>query len=61
MGPSPLTAIKNGEVDQEYDTKFTFAEVNAETLYWRINKGNKEPTLIRRLTHRVGTSQYFES
>ena len=54
MGPSPLKAIKNGDVTQNYDTKFTFAEVNSETLYWRINKGDKEPTLTRRLTDRVG-------
>lgn len=59
MGPSPLSAIKQGRVDQPYDTKFAFAEVNAETLHWKTNGKNQDVSLMRRLTDRVG--EYFMS
>ncbi|XP_029445551.1 protein-glutamine gamma-glutamyltransferase 4 [Rhinatrema bivittatum] len=35
-GPSPLTAIKTGEVHLPNDTKFIFAEVNADRVYWLV-------------------------
>jgi len=53
IGPSPLKAIKNGEVNLKYDTKFIFAEVNAETVYW-LCEGDDQPKPIRRSTNRVG-------
>lgn len=36
MGPASLSAIKRGHVYLDYDTKFAFAEVNAETVYWTV-------------------------
>jgi hypothetical protein len=43
MGPSPLHAIKNGEIYVGYDTGFVFAEVNADYVKWivlRDDSGN---------------------
>jgi transglutaminase 1 len=34
-GPAPLQAIKEGRVDLAHDTKFVFAEVNADRVSWR--------------------------
>lgn len=36
-GPSPVIAIRNGEVNQCYDTRFMFAEMNADRVYWLRN------------------------
>lgn len=33
-GPSPVIAIRNGEVNQCHDTRFMFAELNADRVYW---------------------------
>ncbi|NP_001154909.1 extracellular transglutaminase [Strongylocentrotus purpuratus] len=38
MGPASLKAIKQGHVYLDYDTKFAFSEVNAETVYWTVPK-----------------------
>nr|XP_033789683.1 protein-glutamine gamma-glutamyltransferase 4 [Geotrypetes seraphini] len=35
-GPSPLKAIKTGEVYLLHDSKFIFAEVNADRIYWLV-------------------------
>ncbi|XP_077984895.1 protein-glutamine gamma-glutamyltransferase K-like [Glandiceps talaboti] len=40
-GPSPLTAIKRGNVYLNYDTKFIFAEVNAERVDWIVDSKTK--------------------
>ncbi|KAL5022640.1 hypothetical protein ScPMuIL_001795 [Solemya velum] len=36
-GPSPLAAIKRGEIMVPHDTPFIFAEVNADRVYWNYN------------------------
>ncbi|CAI9716228.1 hemocyte protein-glutamine gamma-glutamyltransferase-like isoform X1 [Octopus vulgaris] len=36
-GPAPLKAIKNGEVNQTFDTNFIFSELNADRVYWKKN------------------------
>ncbi|XP_070552434.1 protein-glutamine gamma-glutamyltransferase K-like [Ptychodera flava] len=41
-GPAPLTAIKRGGVHHGYDTKFFFAEVNAERVDWIVKKDTKQ-------------------
>lgn len=38
LGPTPLKAVKEGNVDMKYDTRFVFAEVNADTVYWKREK-----------------------
>lgn len=35
-GPSPLTAIKDGEVYAGFDTGFIFSEVNADCVVWAV-------------------------
>ena len=34
-GPASLVAIKEGNVNTSFDAKFVFAEVNADTVYWK--------------------------
>ncbi|XP_066289247.1 protein-glutamine gamma-glutamyltransferase K-like [Branchiostoma lanceolatum] len=36
-GPCPVIAVKNGQVYLPHDTKFVFAEVNADKVYWKEN------------------------
>ncbi|XP_071846211.1 protein-glutamine gamma-glutamyltransferase K-like [Apostichopus japonicus] len=43
MGPASLSAIKRGHVYLDYDTKFAFAEVNAETVYWTVFDNRRTP------------------
>ena len=33
-GPAPQVAVRSGEVNVNYDTKFVFAEVNADRITW---------------------------
>eukprot|EP00794_Sanderia_malayensis_P015757 gene15757-17346_t len=35
LGPAPLKAVKEGNVDMIHDTRFVFTEVNADTVYWK--------------------------
>ncbi|KAI8519762.1 hypothetical protein Bbelb_030190, partial [Branchiostoma belcheri] len=37
-GPCPVSAIKNGLVYLPYDTKFVFAEVNADRVNWQVDR-----------------------
>ncbi|GFO34754.1 glutamine gamma-glutamyltransferase k [Plakobranchus ocellatus] len=50
-GPSPLAAIKEGDVHIGFDTRFIFGEVNAEICTWQ--DGNP-PKLISKNSNRVG-------
>ncbi|ESO95006.1 hypothetical protein LOTGIDRAFT_188829 [Lottia gigantea] len=34
LGPSPVTAVKKGEINTGFDTAFVFAEVNADCIDW---------------------------
>merc|ERR1719204_2084945 len=47
-GPAPLQAVKEGNVYLGYDTKFVFAEVNADTVYWQhLPSGDLKPFRIK--------------
>merc|ERR1711962_56987 len=47
-GPAPLQAIKEGRVMIGSDTKFVFAEVNADTVYWhRQPDGEYKPFRVK--------------
>ncbi|KAK3745808.1 hypothetical protein RRG08_030681 [Elysia crispata] len=50
-GPSPLAAVKEGDVHIGYDTKFVFGEVNADVCTW---KDGNPPKLISRSSNRIG-------
>ncbi|XP_071503234.1 protein-glutamine gamma-glutamyltransferase K-like, partial [Diadema antillarum] len=55
MGPASLKAIKQGHVYLDYDTKFAFAEVNAETVYWTVfDNKRKPPEVIVTDPYKVG-------
>ncbi|XP_030845557.1 protein-glutamine gamma-glutamyltransferase K [Strongylocentrotus purpuratus] len=42
-GPAPVTAIKQGLTYINYDTKFAFAEVNADRINWVATKKDRGP------------------
>ncbi|XP_063816606.1 protein-glutamine gamma-glutamyltransferase E-like [Pseudophryne corroboree] len=56
LGPSSLKAVKEGDVDLDFDTPFVFAEVNADVEHWVVySNGSKkmiysEPKAVGRLT-----------
>ena len=35
-GPASVEAVKNGHCSLLYDTKFVFAEVNADVIEWEV-------------------------
>ncbi|XP_063152866.1 protein-glutamine gamma-glutamyltransferase 2 [Candoia aspera] len=50
-GPTPVKAVKEGELDHKYDVKFVFAEVNAEVAYLMLQsdmsrKKTMHPTIV---------------
>ncbi|XP_048402750.1 protein-glutamine gamma-glutamyltransferase 2 isoform X1 [Stegostoma tigrinum] len=52
-GPCPVKAIKEGHVDVKYDAVFIFAEVNADVVYWLVNKdASKQELGVKQ--HQVG-------
>ena len=53
-GPASVRAIKEGKVNLKYDTKFIYAEVNADKVYWRYNKEKKDYEPFRVDTDAVG-------
>ncbi|XP_006276210.1 protein-glutamine gamma-glutamyltransferase 4 [Alligator mississippiensis] len=55
-GPSPLKAIRSGEVYLPYDSKFIFAEVNADKVYWLVKNvaGKDKYIKLREETKAIG-------
>lgn len=47
-GPSPVEAVKYGEVLRPYDCNFLFAEVNADKLFWLYKGPNQPLKLVRK-------------
>ncbi|KAH0627234.1 hypothetical protein JD844_002739 [Phrynosoma platyrhinos] len=41
-----IDAIKNGEVNHNYDTMFLFSAVNAEIVFWKIKKVNGKDAYV---------------
>ncbi|MCL4137814.1 UNVERIFIED_CONTAM: hypothetical protein GTU68_050949, partial [Idotea baltica] len=53
-GPTSLTSVKRGQIQSPYDAPFVFAEVNADTLFWKY-QGERQPMkLLGRKTGGVG-------
>ncbi|NWH48341.1 TGM4 glutamyltransferase, partial [Fregata magnificens] len=46
-GPCPLKAIREGDVYLPFDSKFVYAEVNADEVYWLVKKVNGEDKYTR--------------
>ncbi|KAM5291961.1 protein-glutamine gamma-glutamyltransferase 4 [Ctenodactylus gundi] len=57
-GPSPLAAIRKGNIFMGYDTKFVFSEVNADKLIWLVRQvnGHEKVTLLSVETMAIGKS-----
>jgi len=54
-GPASIQAIKEGNIMLGHDTRFVFAEVNADTVYWQKTKdGECKPVKIK--STNIGTA-----
>ncbi|KFQ41231.1 Protein-glutamine gamma-glutamyltransferase 4, partial [Mesitornis unicolor] len=53
-GPCPLKGIREGDVYLPYDSKFVYAEVNADKVYWLVKKVNGKDKYIRISTETEG-------
>ncbi|XP_075701350.1 protein-glutamine gamma-glutamyltransferase E-like [Rhinoderma darwinii] len=53
LGPCSLKAVKEGDVDLNFDTAFVFGEVNADTKHWLVNENGKD-TIIYSESQNVG-------
>ncbi|XP_035757206.1 protein-glutamine gamma-glutamyltransferase 2, partial [Egretta garzetta] len=41
-GPAPVRAIKEGDLQLKYDIPFVFAEVNADVVYWVVQRDGSQ-------------------
>lgn len=53
-GPASRNAVKEGDVDLDYDCPFVFAEVNADCMYWNYDPATGKKTLIFSKSTTVG-------
>ncbi|XP_069728246.1 protein-glutamine gamma-glutamyltransferase E-like [Phaenicophaeus curvirostris] len=53
-GPASRHAIKEGDVDLDYDCPFVFAEVNADCMYWNYDPATRKKTLIFSKSTEIG-------
>ncbi|XP_054849611.1 protein-glutamine gamma-glutamyltransferase E-like isoform X1 [Eublepharis macularius] len=53
-GPASVRAIKEGDVDLNYDSPFVFAEVNADRITWTYNPSTRESKRLYTETKSVG-------
>ncbi|XP_041060188.1 protein-glutamine gamma-glutamyltransferase 2-like [Carcharodon carcharias] len=59
-GPASVNAIKEGEMDMQYDIPFVFAEVNAHCVDWLVfNSGEKMKMKVNesRVGHKISTKR----
>ncbi|GAB0184297.1 protein-glutamine gamma-glutamyltransferase 4 [Grus japonensis] len=53
-GPCPLKAVREGDVYLPFDSKFVYAEVNADKVYWVVKKVNGKDKYIKISTETRG-------
>jgi len=53
-GPSPVHAVKHGEVLRPYDCAFVYSEVNADKVFWRYSGPTQPLKLLRKDIHGIG-------
>ncbi|NWV11389.1 TGM4 glutamyltransferase, partial [Ptilonorhynchus violaceus] len=46
-GPCPVKAVREGDVYLPYDSKFVYAEVNADKVYWMVKRVNGKEKYIK--------------
>ncbi|KAM3922476.1 protein-glutamine gamma-glutamyltransferase 5-like [Leptodactylus fuscus] len=49
-GPAPVKAVKEGDVDINYDVAFVFTEVNGDVVHWILREGGAEKEQVDPLT-----------
>ncbi|NXT94783.1 TGM2 glutamyltransferase, partial [Anhinga rufa] len=45
-GPAPVRAIKEGDLQLKYDIPFIFAEVNADVVYWVVQRDGSQKKTV---------------
>jgi transglutaminase 1 len=50
-GPTPVLAVKLGEVMRPYDTAFVYAEVNADKVFWKYYGPTQPLKLLNKDIH----------
>lgn len=55
-GPSPVAAVRKGNIFMGYDTKFVYSEVNADKLVWLVRSvdGREKVSLLSVETMSIG-------
>ncbi|NXW56817.1 TGM4 glutamyltransferase, partial [Eurystomus gularis] len=53
-GPSPVKAVREGDVYLPFDSKFVYAEVNADQVYWLVKKVDGKDKFYRLSTQTQG-------
>ncbi|NXJ84084.1 TGM4 glutamyltransferase, partial [Trogon melanurus] len=53
-GPCPLKAVREGDVYLPFDSKFVYAEVNADEVYWLVKKVNGKDKYVKIATETQG-------
>ncbi|XP_002738254.1 protein-glutamine gamma-glutamyltransferase K-like [Saccoglossus kowalevskii] len=54
-GPSPISAIKRGNVPAKFDTEYAFAMVNADRVHWMIQESDGN-VFSKRILHKETSS-----
>ncbi|UYV76240.1 F13A1 [Cordylochernes scorpioides] len=55
VGPTPVLAVRRGEIGLQYDCQFVFAEVNADIVHWRVGD-DRRPEKLSTNKYHVGRS-----
>ncbi|XP_069824286.1 protein-glutamine gamma-glutamyltransferase 5-like isoform X2 [Dendropsophus ebraccatus] len=53
-GPAPVKAIKEGDIDLNYDCPFIFAEVNADVIKWVVRDNRTPPERVYQDSKKIG-------
>ncbi|XP_075134178.1 protein-glutamine gamma-glutamyltransferase 6-like [Leptodactylus fuscus] len=54
LGPTSVTAVKQGDVNQKYDCPFVFSEVNADLIDWIYNEEEGSYSKVQSNTRKIG-------
>ncbi|XP_066442823.1 protein-glutamine gamma-glutamyltransferase E-like [Eleutherodactylus coqui] len=54
LGPTPVIAVKEGDINMSYDCPFVFSEVNADTISWLYDEDTGDSEQVRSNRTSVG-------
>lgn len=66
-GPCPVSAIREGNLKVKYDAPFVFAEVNADIIYWMVQRNGQRKKVtdsnkvVQLFVHTVAEIHIFRS